>query len=107
MPKRSAHGRFSWHELSTSNPAAAATFYAKVTPWTTQPWAFDESYTLFSNDGSPLGGVTTLDESLKSRGVPPHWLAYVSVYDVDACARQVPKLGGQVRMGPKEIPNVG
>jgi len=107
MPKAKAHGRFAWHELSTPNPDAAKSFYPAVTSWTTAPMEGSDDYTLWLNDTTPLGGVTTLPEELKMRGVPPHWLAYVSVYDVDESVRLAKTLGGEVRFGPMEIPNVG
>jgi predicted enzyme related to lactoylglutathione lyase len=107
MPKNAAHGRFVWHELAVPSPDAAQTFYTQVTPWKTQPWDHSPDYTLLTNEGTPLGGIAQLTADLAARGVPPHWLPYVSVYDVDACARQAVSLGGQLRMGPKEVPNVG
>ena len=102
-----SHGRFVWHDLSTTGPDAAQSFYTKVTPWKTQQSEFSDNYTIWVNDGKPLGGLTTLGNADQMQGMPPHWLAYVYVYDVDACVRQVPKLGGQVRVGPTEVPNVG
>jgi predicted enzyme related to lactoylglutathione lyase len=107
MPKQAAHGRFVWHELVVPRPDAAQSFYTQVTPWKTQPWDHSADYTLLVNAGTPLGGIAQLDSELSARGVPPHWLPYVSVYDVDACTRQVVSLGGQIRMGPREVPNVG
>ncbi|MEP6491100.1 MAG: VOC family protein [bacterium] len=102
-----AHGRFAWHELNTSNPVGALAFYPPITSWTSQPMEESADYTLWVNDGAPLGGVTPLTAALKTRGVPPHWLSYVSVYDVDESVRHVKELGGAVLMGPMEIPNVG
>src|SRR5207247_1819898 len=40
-------------------------------------------------------------------GVPPHWLTYVAVEDVDASAQSGASLGGNVLMPPMDIPNVG
>jgi predicted enzyme related to lactoylglutathione lyase len=102
-----SHGRFVWHELSTSDPAAAIAFYTKLTPWTAAPSEMAADYTLLINDGTPVGGVTALEADQAARGVPPNWLAYVSVYDVDACVRQVPRLGGTIHVGPTEVPQVG
>jgi predicted enzyme related to lactoylglutathione lyase len=102
-----AYGRFTWHDLTTSNPVGALAFYPPITSWTSQPMEESSDYTLWVNDGTPLGGVTPLSPDMRTRGVPPHWLAYVSVYDVDDCVRHVKALGGEVRMGPNEIPNVG
>ena len=102
-----AHGRIVWHDLSTPDPDAAQSFYTKITPWTTRLWEDVTPYTMWANEGAPLGGVMMHSEELKSRGVSPHWQAYVCFYDVDECVRHVGSLGGQVRMGPKEVPSVG
>jgi predicted enzyme related to lactoylglutathione lyase len=103
----SSQGRFVWHDLATSNADAAMSFYTQVTPWKTQQGDYDPNYTMWVNGAHPLGGVEALSDELKARGIAPQWLPYVSVYDVDDCTRQVAALGGQVRMGPYEVPNVG
>src|SRR5437868_1152043 len=102
MPKARAHGRFAWHELNTPNPAGAMSFYPSITSWTTQPMEDATDYTLWLNNEAPLGGVTSLPDEMKARGVPPHWLAYVSVYDVDESVRLAKTLGGAIRFGPME-----
>jgi uncharacterized protein len=51
--------------------------------------------------------VLPLTGEERSANLPPTWLPYVCVYDVDARARQVPKIGGKVLSGPTEMPNVG
>jgi hypothetical protein len=38
------------------------------------------------------------------RGVPPHWMVYVAVDDIDAAARKVVELGGKVCVPPTTIP---
>ncbi len=102
-----SEGSFIWHDLSTTDVDAATAFYPKVLPWTTQPWEDAEHYTLWANDGTPLGGVLPLSAARIAAGQTPHWLPFVYVYDVDACARQAVKLGGSVRKPPVEMPNVG
>ena len=39
--------------------------------------------------------------------MPPAWTPYFMVTDVDASASKAKELGGQVYMGPMDIPNVG
>jgi hypothetical protein len=41
------------------------------------------------------------------KGAPSHWLTYFEVTDVDASAKLVTELGGQVVSPPMDIPNVG
>ena len=39
--------------------------------------------------------------------MPPHWLGYVTVADVDATVKKADALGGQVCMPPMDVPTVG
>ena len=101
-----SNGRFIWHELSTTDVDAAMAFYMEITPWKTE--RFQEStYTMWMNDGAPVGGVIPLAPAANGAAASPHWMPYVGVYDVDECVRQVRSLGGNVKTGPTEIPNVG
>jgi predicted enzyme related to lactoylglutathione lyase len=54
-----------------------------------------------------VGGVMDLDATLKARGVPPHWLAYVATPDCDATLNKVKQLGGDIKMPATDIPKVG
>ncbi len=102
-----SNGRFVWHELSTTDPEGAQRFYTEIIPWGAQPWEEDPDYTLWTNEGSPIGGVTETRSESSSNSAQPTWLPYVCVYDVDDCSRQVKLLGGSIAMGPTETPNVG
>jgi predicted enzyme related to lactoylglutathione lyase len=39
--------------------------------------------------------------------VPAHWMVYFAVDDVDATSARVKELGGEVVVGPDDIPKVG
>ena len=41
------------------------------------------------------------------KGVPPHWMIYITVADCDARAAQAKQLGGGVCVPPTDIANVG
>ena len=94
-------GRFVWHELMTPDPGKAKDFYTKVSGWGTQP--FGNDYTMFTANGTPIGGVMALPEP----SAPIGWLAYVSVPDIDAAAAQAQKLGGRIIKAPAAIPTIG
>ena len=104
MPKNAAHGRIVWHDLETSDRGAAKSFYTSIAPWKTEPFDEAKDYEMWTLDGEPIGGVSSLPAS---SGRTPHWLPYVCVYDVDALARQAESLGGRVKVKPTEIPHVG
>ncbi len=107
MADNDVRGRFVWYELMTTDTDAAKKFYPELIGWGTQPWEQDDSYTMWTNNGAPLGGLMILPEEAKAAGAPPHWLAYVATPDVDGTAKQATKLGGKVLKEPTDIPNIG
>jgi predicted enzyme related to lactoylglutathione lyase len=101
----SATGHFVWHDLMTKDVAAAARFYQSVFGWGTQPFeGGDKPYTMWTVEGSPIGGVMNMAPGLN---LPPHWIGYVQVNDVSAACKQVESLGGNVHKEPTPIPDVG
>ena len=103
MADNSSRGRFVWYDLMTPDPKGAEAFYPKAVAWGTQPW--DQlAYTMWTANGQPLGGVMQLPTEA---GAPPHWLAYVTVPDVDGTGSLAESLGGRVLKPGADIPNVG
>lgn len=103
MSNADPRGRFVWHELLTTDAAAATAFYPKVVPWKPQAWERDPKYTLWVANGVPIGGLATLtDESATSR-----WVAYVGVDDVPDTVARARALGATVVTDATDIPDVG
>jgi uncharacterized protein len=100
-------GRFIWHELMTTDPAAAIAFYSEVVGWKTEPFGDSKDYQMWVGSQGALGGVLQLPEETKKMGAPPHWMATVVVASVDETAAKVKSLGGNILMPPSDIPNVG
>ncbi len=101
-------GRFVWYDLMTSDVAAAQEFYTKLIGWGTQAWEGGEQpYTMWTNDGTPLGGVMTLPDDAKKAGAPPHWLGYVATTDVDETVAKATGLSAQTYVPATDIPSVG
>ena len=96
-------GKFVWADLMTSDPQGAQAFYQNAVGWGTQPFPGPMPYTMWTNNGSPLGGIM----QVPSADIRPHWLAYVSTPDTDATAAETKKRGGEVLLGPQDIPTVG
>jgi uncharacterized protein len=101
-------GRFVWHELLTTDIAAAQKFYPQITGWTIQNWGEGaNAYPMWVNGEAPLGGAMILPDQAKKMGAPPNWMAYISTPDTDATAKEVAKLGGKVLREPFDIPEIG
>ncbi len=103
MSNAEVRGRFVWHELLTTDTAAAATFYAKVLPWRTQPSNMP-GYTIFMAGGMQVAGLMALPADAAGAA---HWLMYVGTPDVDATVAQAQGLGAKVWKAASDIPNVG
>lgn len=107
MSDTSPRGRFVWYDLMTTDPGGAADFYTKVAGWGTQPWeGASTPYTMWTTHDTPIGGVMKLPPEMAG-AVPPHWIGYVAVPNVDESARQAAELGGKVLTAPMDIPEVG
>jgi predicted enzyme related to lactoylglutathione lyase len=101
-------GRFVWYDLMTDDPKAAQGFYGPLIGWETQEWeGGDMPYTMWTNKETPLGGVMELPEEAKAAGAPPHWMAYVSVDNVEQTVAKVKEAGGSVLHEATEIPGAG
>jgi hypothetical protein len=106
MDAYATHGAFSWSELMTSDAEAALRFYQSLFGWTTDKMPMPEGdYHVVKADGTSIGGIMKMPAA--AGGMPPAWGCYVTVKDVDACAKQVAALGGKVLHGPADIPGVG
>ena len=101
------HGAFSWFELMTSDVEGAKEFYAKLFNWTTEALEMEggTAYNVVKVDGEGTGGIMGIPP--QAGQMPSMWGIYITVDDVDATARAVKDLGGQVLMGPQDIPEVG
>ena len=108
MSQSTPLGRFVWYECMTTDPAAAQAFYTTLVGWKTETYDGGPTpYTMWVNDGTPIGGVMALPAQAKEQGAPPHWLAYVSTPDVDTTVAAATKAGATVAMPPTDIPTVG
>jgi predicted enzyme related to lactoylglutathione lyase len=96
-------GTFCWDELHTKDQAAAGKFYGAVFGWTGKVGTDAMKYWHWMQGGKDIGGMM----NLMAPDVPPHWLAYVAVTDVDASCRNARELGATVVLEPMDVPKVG
>ena len=97
-------GRFTWHELMTSDPNAAGKFYGELFGWKTQEMDMGPGgkYTLFLKQEDRVGGMM----KAPMPGMPSFWLTYVGVEDVDASVKQINELGGKTVAPPTTVPDM-
>jgi hypothetical protein len=102
------HGKFVWYELMTIDAPAAEVFYRGVMGWSAKTIDMPNmTYTMFSVGETGVGGMLTLPKQALDAGVPPYWIGYIAVDDVDAYAKKVTEEGGAIHVPPEDIPGVG
>jgi len=102
LPAQYTPGSMTWHELHTTDPEAAFSFYSGLFGWTKdQGLDMGEmgTYQLVAIDGNAIGAMYR-----DSQAPHPHWLYYVGTEDIDAAMARTKDAGGTVFMGPQEVP---
>lgn len=97
-------GKFVWFEHVSRDAKKAQEFYDEVIGWKVQPWGEPRYDMILAGDtfDTMIGGYA---EPARDRQ-KPHWIAYVSVEDVDAAAAAAAANGGIVE-APHDLPGIG
>jgi predicted enzyme related to lactoylglutathione lyase len=99
-------GAFSWNELTTADPAAAAQFYAQLFDWKIKDMgAAMGNYLVASVGEDGVAGI--MNNPPDAPPMPPHWGCYVTVANVELTLEKATSLGGKVLMPGMDIPGVG
>ena len=99
-------GSLCWADLSTPDPKHAGDFYSPLFGWQIMVDEKDKSGYLHIKNGEHfIRGIPPAAH--RPPGVPPHWLAYFWVDDVDASAAKAKQMGANLCVLPMTIENVG
>jgi predicted enzyme related to lactoylglutathione lyase len=103
-PACPAVGDITWHELITTDVEGALRFYGELFGWTADT-AMDMGpagiYQIYKVGEKRLGGMYLKQKEMPG---PPSWLYYTRVADLEAAMEKTKAGGGQVVMGPHEVP---
>jgi predicted enzyme related to lactoylglutathione lyase len=98
-------GEASWHELMTTDAAAAMKFYGEVFGWQpseTMDMGEMGKYHMFNRPHGMIGGM--MNKPREMAHVPPNWQIYFRVPDITAAVERIKASGGQILNGPMEVP---
>ena len=98
-------GSLVWTELMTGDTKKAADFYKGLFGWGTESFPGGMEYTLWKRGDESVGGMMALTPEMQ--GVPPHWMVYYGVSDVNASFAKAKQLGAGVIREPWTVPGVG
>ncbi len=101
-------GEFCWNELMTFDTKKAKEFYTSLLGWSSQDHQLGPmTYTMFSNGGEKgAGGMMQIPADKKGM-VPPHWMSYIGVDNLDATIKKAQSLGGKVTVPTTTVPDMG
>lgn len=94
-------GQISWSDLTVADAESVRSFYESVVGWRSSPVEMGQysDYSMIDSDGNVVAGVC------HARGenarLPPVWLMYVTVDDLDLSVARCRESGGDVIDGPR------
>lgn len=91
-------GAMTWNDLSTPDVESAATFYAGLFGWRIEEIPEADGYRVIFNGERSNGGMRS------DANMPPFWLPYFGIEDVEQGMERVRELGGKVHAGPIPVP---
>lgn len=96
--KKPQQGEFCWNELMTPDVKKAKEFYGALFGWKSQDHEMEQmTYTLFTQGEKEIGGMLQTPKG-QEKQIPPHWMSYISVENLDGMLATASKLGATVTM---------
>ena len=107
MSDKPQHGAFCWNELMTNDSKAAKDFYGKLFGWKYDDQKMkDMTYTMLNMGDKMVGGMFEMSSDQKSK-IPPHWMGYIAVDNLEETVKKAQELGAKVVVEPKNAGEYG
>ena len=102
--KKKEVGTITWIDLTVENAEEIKNFYSRVVGWKSEPFDMGGYHDFTMNpphSGNPAAGICHAKGT--NTGLPPQWLIYITVDNVDKSAKQCVELGGKLIVEPKNM----
>lgn len=102
--KKPAPGSIGWRDLTVPNAAEIRDFYAAVVGWETgteDMGDYEDYHLLVPETGECVGGIC--HAAGPNIDLPPQWMVYVTVADVERSAGLCVENGGEILTGPRRM----
>jgi uncharacterized protein len=106
MPDTAARqpGRIGWFDLTVADAPQVRDFYRKVVGWKVSEvdmGGYADYCLHVPGSGEVVAGLCHARG--ENADLPPAWLLYITVADLDESLRQCEQAGGQVRVAPRSL----
>ena len=104
MAEKLQAGSIGWADLTVPDAETVRHFYEAVAGWLPGPvdmGGYDDYCMSPPGGGSPVAGVC--HRRGENAALPPVWLIYITVANLEDSLRQCRGLGGKILAGPKEM----
>ena len=100
-PPTPAVGSIGWADLTVPDATTVRDFYQAVAGWTATPLDMGgyADFVMATPAGTPVAGVCHARGA--NAAIPPQWLVYITVADLDASVAECTRRGGAVLAGPR------
>jgi uncharacterized protein len=91
-------GTFSWADLTTTDQAAAKSFYGELFGWEAEDIPIGDGvfYSIMRLDGKDVAAISPQPQGQREAGAPAAWNSYLTVDSADAILERASELGGTV-----------
>lgn len=101
---RHAVGSIGWIDLTVPDADSLKEFYSKVVGWAPQPLSMGDYADYVMTNPATQDGVAGICHARGSnQGIPPVWMIYIIVADLDTSLRACESLGGEIVKPPRDM----
>ena len=105
MPEKgkAAVGSVVWRDLTVEKADEIQKFYCDVVGWRSRPHAMGNyhDFDILATGGETVAGICHARG--ENASLPPQWLIYIKVEDVDESAKRCVAQGGRIIDGPRAM----
>ena len=96
-------GQISWSDLTVDDAQGVRDFYQQVAGWTNSPVDMGgyEDFCMNAANGETVAGICHAKG--ENADLPPVWLVYINVQDIEHSISKCRSLGGKLLSGPRDV----
>ena len=104
MSETTGVGTIAWTDLTVPDAEGLREFYSRVVGWSSDPVSmgeYDDFNMIPTGGDGPVAGICHAKGG--NAGLPPVWLIYIVVEDLEKSLAACREGGGEILVGPKEM----